>query len=68
MVFLKPELVTPYSDGSPREQQAASVATGQLDRIPYMPSRLLKPRAVLIAIAPITIRDAESTEVPASRS
>lgn len=35
IVFLKPELVTPYSPGSPREQRAACVAQGQLDRIPY---------------------------------
>lgn len=35
VVFLKPELVTPYSRGSWREQQAGTVATDYLDRIPY---------------------------------
>lgn len=35
IVFLKPELVTPYSVGSAREQRAACVASQLLDRIPH---------------------------------
>lgn len=46
IVFLKPELVTPYSPGSLREQQAACVAQGQLDRIPYASTRPQTPCCV----------------------
>lgn len=35
IVFLKPEIVTPYFDGDPRQQRAACVANAQLDQIPY---------------------------------
>ncbi len=35
IVFLKPELITPYYSGHPREQMAACVASDQLDRIPH---------------------------------
>ncbi|TWU37070.1 secretin N-terminal domain-containing protein [Novipirellula artificiosorum] len=35
IVFLKPEIVTPYSVGTPRQQQAACIANTQLDQIPY---------------------------------
>lgn len=35
IVFLKPELITPYYEGHPREQMAACVASDQLDRIPH---------------------------------
>ncbi|TWU49217.1 type II secretion system protein GspD [Rubripirellula reticaptiva] len=35
IVFLKPEIVTPYFTGTPREQRAAQVTECQLDQIPY---------------------------------
>lgn len=35
IVFLRPEVTTPFHAGSLREQQAARVATIQLDQIPY---------------------------------
>ena len=35
IVFLKPEIITPYFTGKPREQRAACVAELQLDQIPY---------------------------------
>ncbi len=35
IVFLKPEIVTPYFAGDARQQRAACVATSQLDSIPY---------------------------------
>ena len=35
IVFLKPELVTPYTVGKPREERAGCVSNSQLDRIPY---------------------------------
>lgn len=35
IVFLKPEMVTPYYTGSAREQMAACVTSKQLDMIPY---------------------------------
>jgi type II secretory pathway component GspD/PulD (secretin) len=35
IVFLKPELITPYYAGHAREQMAACVASDQLDRIPH---------------------------------
>ena len=35
IVFLKPELITPYDFGQPRDQRAAEVASQQLNAIPY---------------------------------
>ncbi|WP_372717091.1 type II secretion system protein GspD [Novipirellula sp.] len=35
IVFLKPEIITPYAAGTLRENQAACVANAQLDQIPY---------------------------------
>ncbi len=35
IVFLKPEIITPYFPGMPREQRAACVASQQLDQVPY---------------------------------
>ncbi|MGB7327431.1 MAG: secretin N-terminal domain-containing protein [Rubripirellula sp.] len=35
IVFLKPEIVTPYFGGTPREQRAAQITECQLDHIPY---------------------------------
>ncbi len=35
IVFLKPEIITPYYPGHAREQMAACVASDQLDRIPH---------------------------------
>ena len=35
IVFLKPEIITPYYAGHGREQMAACVASDQLDRIPH---------------------------------
>ncbi|TWU56563.1 Type II secretion system protein D precursor [Rubripirellula tenax] len=35
IVFLKPEIITPYDKGSPRQQMAACVANTQLDLIPH---------------------------------
>ncbi|WP_160168427.1 secretin N-terminal domain-containing protein [Novipirellula maiorica] len=35
IVFLKPEIISPYAAGTLRENQAACVANAQLDQIPY---------------------------------
>ncbi|WP_345327951.1 type II secretion system protein GspD [Novipirellula rosea] len=35
IVFLKPEIISPYAAGTLRENQAACVAKAQLDQIPY---------------------------------
>lgn len=43
IVFLKPEIVTPYFDGDPRQQRAACVANSQLDQIPYADFRPQTP-------------------------
>ncbi|MEM9644581.1 MAG: type II and III secretion system protein [Planctomycetota bacterium] len=39
IVFLKPELITPYYGGTLREQRAACVGVQQLDAIPYASRR-----------------------------
>jgi general secretion pathway protein D len=44
IVFLKPEIITPYQCGRLREQQAACIATKQLDAIPYAETRPFSPR------------------------
>ena len=43
IVFLKPEIVTPYACGTAREQQAASVTSRQLDEIPHAQDQSLIP-------------------------
>ena len=43
IVFLRPELITPYYAGHPREQMAACVASDQLDRIPHAQSTSIIP-------------------------
>jgi type II secretory pathway component GspD/PulD (secretin) len=43
IVFLKPELITPYYVGHPRETMAACVASDQLDRIPHAQTASMIP-------------------------
>lgn len=43
IVFLKPELITPYYQGHPREEIAGCVATDHLDRIPHAQTRSIIP-------------------------
>ena len=43
IVFLKPELITPYYSGHRRERMAACVASDYLDRIPYAETAPLSP-------------------------
>ncbi len=43
IVFLKPELITPYYAGHAREQMAACVASDQLDRIPHAQPQSIIP-------------------------
>jgi type II secretory pathway component GspD/PulD (secretin) len=43
IVFLKPELITPYYTGHPREQIAGCVASDQLDRIPHAQPQSIIP-------------------------